>query len=120
MTQIQNNEQENLIKFMKNNRPLPPRNHYKLEEELMIIINNKSQKKSSKNLLFWLIPSLLTGVLFLTWGNLNNNQNSLKIANNNQEIESFMVNTWEEAIGENVHNQQLANSEDDWLLLAEH
>lgn len=120
MTQIQNNEQENLIKFMKQNRPLPPSTNQKIEQQLMKVIKKEKKKYCfSKNLWFWLFPSGIVVGLLLIWGGLMQNNLSPKIANKTEEMESFMVNTWQEAMGEKIDNQQLDNYESSWLLLAE-
>lgn len=114
------NDDQNLIKFVKQNRPLPPSNNQFVETQLMTIISKENQHSSRLNYSwFWVVPSAIaTGVLLMSSSVIENNL-SPQIAHENEDLETFMVNAWQGSMSENIDNQQFYNSEKAWVLLTE-
>lgn len=118
MTKIPEDDQE-LVAFLRQNRPFPPPAKTDVEEQLMQIIENQSQSrlnKSRKHLL-WLIPGSLAAVIMFTWGGYRYFKPAslmVKQPVDSSEIEAFLISSWNGTLNETA---LLSNSETDWLFL---
>lgn len=114
------NDDQNLVRFLKQNRPLPPSNNYFGEEQLMTLISKEQIPSSWLNHSWiWLVPSAIaTGILLMSGSVINKNL-SPQIAQKPEDIETFMVQAWESSLVQNIDNQPFYNTEKAWLLLTE-
>jgi hypothetical protein len=114
------NDDQNLVKFVKQNRPLPPSNNHFVETQLMNIISKENQHSSRLNhSLFWVVPSAIATGLLLMSGSVIKNNLSPQIAHESENLETFMVNSWQGSLSESIDNQQFYNPEKGWFLLTE-
>ncbi len=113
MTKLPDREQQNLVNFLRENRPIPPHCECNLEQKLMDSIGKQSRKNSkySSNLI-WTIPgAIATGFLFTSVGlSLKTPQVVIKAS----ELDRFLVNSWNDTIESG--NFAILNEQDtEWL-----
>ena len=117
MTQFPNDDQK-LVAFMRQNRPVPPPAADNLEAQLMELVERQPISSRRQHTPFiWAVPSAIAAGLLLTWGSyrlLNPSPNF-----NAAELETFLVNNWNGAISETSLASQTDTTETDWLLLAD-
>ena len=111
-------DDEKLIAFLKQYRPLPPSLATNLEDKLIQKIQQEPRLSNRKfPWLFWAIPSAIAASLLLVWGGSRWGQTSPQIAVNSHEIEGFIVETWEGSMEENSLNSSHATLLSDLLLM---
>ena len=114
MTKLPDREQQNLINFLRENRPAIPDAKGNLEAKLMNSISEQPRKhcKSSSSLM-WTIPSAIaTGVLFTSVGL---NWKTPQMVIEASELDQFLVNSWIDTVDSS--NFAILNQEEDtdWL-----
>ncbi len=121
------NDDESLVAFIKQHRPAPPPTAANFEEELMELIERQSQptmpQQQAHSPVFaiprikYLIPiaSATVAGLFLSWGGYRLLNPSPSIA----QLEMFLVNSWNSAIGSTSFSASTETPETYWLLLAD-
>ncbi len=115
MTKLPDREQQNLVNFLRENRPITPNCQCNLEQKLMDSIGSQPRRnnKHGSNLI-WTIPSALaTGFLFTSVGlSLKTPQVVIKAS----ELDNFLVNSWNDTIDHS--NFAVWNEEDTYLLFS--
>ena len=113
MTKLPDREQQNLLNFLRENRPIPPNCQCNLEQKLMDSIGEQSRKNSKHGSnLIWTIPgAIATGVLFtsvgLSW-------KTPQVVIDTSELDQFLVNSWNDTIDSG--DFAILNEQDtDWL-----
>jgi hypothetical protein len=114
------NDQQKLVAFLKQNRPLPPPVKNNCEAELMTLIKQQPRFFGfCKNRLLWLITGAIAASYLLVISGLNKPNFSPKIANQEQDLEAFIINTWDASLGGGIGNNDLHKLENEWFLLTE-
>jgi hypothetical protein len=113
-------DDEKLIQFLKQYRPLPPAHGEHLEEQLIKLI--EGQPKLSLGFSprwWWMIPSILVATLLVAWGSSRQLSPSPQIAATSGELEDFLVDSWNGSMELHYLNSQTNTSNLDWLILAD-
>lgn len=117
----QPNNDQNLIIFLKQNQPIYHNYNPYQEEQLMKIISSGNLRSSCpKNKYFWAVPSAIAVGFLLLFGNLTRANFYPQIANQKEDLEEFMVNSWRGSMSEKIGNSHIDNLEENWLLLTEY
>ena len=117
MTKLPDREQQNLVNFLRENRPITPNSQCNLEQRLMDSIGEQPRKHSKYgSSLIWTIPSAIaTGFLFtsvgLSW-------KTPQVVIEASELDQFLVNSWNDAVDSD--NFTILNGKDtEWLFTTE-
>lgn len=110
-------DDKNLVDFLRKNQPSPPLNSNKVERELMALIHkNAREAQPTRKRWVLIFPSLITLGMILIWssnqGSLGNSQASI----DEDAIETFLVNNWQEALAES-NTKSLPQPGESYLLL---
>ncbi len=108
-------EEQKLVTFLKQYRPAPPATNIHIEEQLLAIVSQERLSKSSNWL--WVIPGAIATGLLLIYGSLIRDNFVLKIAKQTEDLEAFMVNSWQGSMDDNQELNEIYNLETDWLML---
>lgn len=114
MTKLPDREQQNLVNFLRENRPAIPDPKCNLEAKLINSIGEQPRRFSkSSSSLMWTIPSAIaTGVLFTSVGL---NWKTPQVVIEASELDQFLVNSWIDTVDSG--NFAILNQEEDtnWL-----
>ncbi len=110
-------DERNLVTFLRQHRPLPPNQQSHLENRVMELINQTSQRDSQEK--YFMLITVLSGTiavsLAVTWNSSRWNQQTPQIAIDQSAVETFLINSWENTI--NDQTVFFSNEEEaDWLL----
>ena len=110
-------DERNLVTFLRQHRPLPPTQQPHLENRVMELINQTSQRDSQEK--YFTLITFLSGTiavsLAVTWNSSRWNQQTPQIAIDQSAVETFLINSWENTI--NDQTVFFSNEEEaDWFL----
>ena len=109
-------DEQDLVSFIRQHRPLPPSQNPHLENQVMELINQTSSKQSQENY-FTLITTLSGTIvvgLVVTWSSSRWSQQIPQIAIDQDTVETFLINTWENTIDD--QNVFFSNEQEaDWF-----
>ena len=113
MNNSHNDNHNNLVSFLRHNRPVPPQAYPDLEQRIIDSLEPRKFKDSKcYKTVTWTIPSAIaTGFLFTT---VSFGIRTPRIALEPKDLEQFLVNNWHNTL--NANNSFSENSEIDWLL----
>jgi hypothetical protein len=126
MTKLPSDDDHNLINFLKQNRPYTPQEKANFEDELIHLVHQKSLSEH-KHLepLVWLFPGIfLFGILLA----INSEQphgyrlaikefkTTPSITDHSEELETFLINSWENTIYPNHTTQEVIQNNSDLSL----
>ncbi len=95
------NDHQKVISFIKEYRPSPPPGTATLESQLLTKISQESSPYYYKNSWrVWLIFSALVASLGGIWAGHRWSQPSYELTENPNDLEAFMVETWQGTMGE--------------------
>lgn len=109
-------DEQDLIAFLRQHRPLPPSQSSHLESHLMQLVNRTSQRNSLENHLKMITAFSGTIVLGLAvlWSGSRWSQQTQKIAVDQGMVEAFLLNSWENTVNE--HTVFFSNEQEaDWF-----
>ncbi len=116
MKKIFQDDECNLVTFLRQHRPLPPNEKPYLENQVMDLINQTSQRSFPEKHLT--LVTFLSGTIALSlaviWNSSRWNQQVPQIAIDQDIIETFLMNSWENTLNDQTiffSNQQEA----DWF-----
>ena len=113
---FQDNEQD-LVAFLRQNRPLPPREKHHLESQVMNLINQAPQKNSQEN--YFKLITALSGTLVLslvvTWTNNRWQQPAPQMAVDQDMVETFLINSWNNTINDKTVFFTTNEQEAEWF-----
>lgn len=114
-------DDEQLVSFLKQYRPVPPRARADMEAQLMELVTREPPPPPRyPHQFFWIVSSAMAGSLLLAVGGYRWLNPSPQIATNPQELEAFLVDSWNSATGEtSVTYPTTYTSEADWLFMTE-
>ena len=123
MTNLDRNNPKNFVDFIRTNQPQPPQAHPDLECRILDSLEPRTSNKG-QYITKWTIPGamaitrgvptklLATGVLFTT---VSFGVRTPRVAIEPQDVENFLVNSWQDTLNEN-HSVATENNEAYWLL----
>ena len=108
-----NDNQNNLVSFLRHNQPLPPQAYPELEQKIIDSLEPRrfKDRKCYKTVTLTIPSAIDTGFLFTT---VSLGVRTPRIAIEPQDLENFLVSNWQDTL--DVHNTSLKDSEVDWLL----
>lgn len=110
MTKLPPDDQQ-LQKFLRRHRPIPPQATPDLEEQLMSRI--AIVRKPVRELQLWAIPSVIAAALLMAWSGYQ----ALIISPDSANLEVFLENNWNYVVGEQPLNLQISNTLENDLML---
>jgi hypothetical protein len=94
MTRLPDND-DNLIRFLQQYRPVPPPPSSDLEQQLMRSIASQKQPSKQKILLLLFIPSAIVAIVSIYW--MTGDRNYQTADNiDDAEIENILSSSWQE------------------------
>lgn len=118
-------DDEKLVKFLRQYRPVPPPASPSAEERLTIaLLNSERQVQQISYSFRWAIPAVVAASALLVWGGFRFFQPvpQVQIVDRTQEntdIEEFMLSSWNSAIEGTNSIAYNESSESTWPLLGE-
>ena len=111
----QNDEQ--LVAFMRQYRPVPPAAEDNLETKLMQMVQQQPRQKKLVSSPLWIVPSAIAASILLLWGGYSILRPSSQLAKaKDADLEVFLVDSWNGSMKTNMLSY--ANTpEADWYLL---
>ncbi|BAU63290.1 hypothetical protein STA3757_06500 [Stanieria sp. NIES-3757] len=117
MTKLPSDDDHNLIKFLKQNRPYTPQEKANFEDELIHLVHQETFSEHKQlEPLAWLFPGIfLFGVLlainseppFTYRFAVREFTTSPSRTDNSEELETFLINSWENTIYPNHTTQKV-------------
>ncbi len=117
MKQFPNHKDDlKLIEFLQQYSPVAPSPENNFEDNLFNLLAKEPQIHSQIHSRKWLLPSAIAASLILISGGYYFLKPSPQMANQNEEIEEFLVNSWDGTIQGNYINNE-NTPEGEWLIL---
>lgn len=105
-----------LSEFLRNHKPAPPRESDNFEQKLFNLLEQEPQFKSPKSANKLILLGAIASSLMLILGGAYFLKPSPQIAENNLELEEFLVNSWDGTIKGTYSNHE-TTPEGEWLML---
>lgn len=121
MTQFSHDDDDQFVNFLKQHRPLPPKANIHLEEQLMELIRREpvSLPKQPSSIL-WFIFSAIAASLLLILGSYRWFNAAPKMTTtSDQELEAFLIESWDTSIGESTPNFHSTSLDSEWIMMTE-
>ena len=114
MTNLNDNNHNNLISFLRQNQPIAPDADLDLEQQIFDSLEPRTDKPKKFYLKIWTIPSAIaTGFLFTSIGL---GFRTPRIASEPKDIENFLIKNWHSTLNTQTYNTA-EETEAYWLLL---
>lgn len=111
MKNLHNDRQNNLVSFLRQNQPLPPKVHPDLEQQLFDSL--EPRQNSRKSCFTWTIHgAIATGFLFTS---VNFSLRTPRIALEPKDLENFLVKNWHNTLNNGSYTAT-EETEAYWLL----
>lgn len=108
MTQLPHDDDQPLIHFLKQYRPIPPKTATSVERQLMELVAKESRSSTQKLSAFkWMLPTALAAAGLVSWMGWKNTQYTPQLATQPGDLEAFVIDSW------NGANEQLSNASRD-------
>lgn len=99
MTHFPQDEEHNLVNFLRQNCPVPPSAKSDEEEQLMKLLQREPDRSQQhKRTPLWTISSAIVAVILLLWSSDRWLQDKTQIAIDEDALETFLVTTWNDAL----------------------
>ncbi|GFE70405.1 hypothetical protein [Chroococcus sp. FPU101] len=119
MTRLPHDDQP-LIQFLKQNRPIPPATTNLVEKQLMQWVVKERRVSSSKPIFYrLLIPGMIATAGLVTWHFWKSGPSTQQMATQPEELESFVIDSWNGANEQLSYAPKETNLENTWLMLEE-
>jgi hypothetical protein len=114
MTKPHQNQQNNLVSFLRHNQPVPPPAYPNLEERIIDSLEpRKPRERKHYKTVTWTIPSAIaTGFLVTT---VSLGVRTPRVAIEPHDLENFLVNNWHDTLTAQ-QDITIDSNEVDWLL----
>lgn len=110
MTNLPNDNRNNLVSFLRHNQPIPPSAQPNLEQKIMDSLEPRAKRKRYFKTT-WTIPSAIaTGFLFTS---VNFGWKTPRVATEPKDLENFLVNNWQNTLN---NSTAVEETEAYWLL----
>jgi hypothetical protein len=113
---MKNLEDADLRDFLRKNQPIAPLEAPNFEQELFNLLDKESQFKSAKDDRKLILPGAITASLMFILGGAYFLKPAPEIAEQNPEIEEFLVKSWDHTIKGSYINHE-TTPEGEWLML---
>lgn len=118
MTNLNNDKHQNIVSFLRQNRPIPPHAKPDLEQRIMDSIQPRSNREQKLCVKYtWTIPKVIATGFLLT--SVNFGIRTPRIAVEPKDLENFLVNNWNDIL-DHDHHAAAGEAETYWLLPAVH
>jgi hypothetical protein len=113
-------DDEKLVAFIRRYRPVPPPAALGLEQRLISLVEDNAPNCQEKRKWRVFVPAACAASLLLAWTayNWHAGQQPQFTASSEEELESFLVETWQGTVGGPTNASQTVGAEDYWLALA--
>jgi len=113
MTNLHQDNQNNLVSFLRHNQPLPPNVSPHLEQQLINSLEPHPKQRKLRFKAAWTVPrAIATGFLFTS---VSFSLKTPRIALEPKDLENFLVKNWHNTL--NSHSYTVTEEmEADWLL----
>lgn len=114
MTNLHNDQQQNLVNFLRHNQPIPPQEQPDLEQKIIDSLGKATIAKERKRhfKVTRTIPSAIaTGFLFTS---VSFGLKTPRIAVEPQDLENFLVKNWHNSLNKN--NSTVMDRQETYLL----
>ena len=108
-------DDKRLVKFLKQYRPIAPQETVNLEQQLMESIDSQPVAVERKRYSLLHLASVTVGALLVSLLGYRFFTPSTTTA----ELEIFMVNSWDGALGNESFSSPIESPETDWLILGD-
>jgi hypothetical protein len=113
MTNLRNDRQNNLVSFLRHNRPLPADPHSNLEQHLIDSLEPHTKQRRLSFKVTWTIPgAIVTGVLFTS---VSFGLKTPRTALEPKDLENFLVKNWYDTLDNGSYTAS-EKTEAYWLL----
>lgn len=112
-------DDDKLINFLSQYRPVPPPASPQLEEELIKRIKQEPMASKYSYHWFWVLPGAMAATLLMIWGGDRWLRPSPQIAGNPEELETFLMDSWTLATEDTSYTSEINNSNIYWLTFAD-
>lgn len=115
MNNLHDDNQNNLVSFLRENKPAAPQAHLNLEQQIFDSLEPRTDKSKKLYLTtLWTIPgAIATGFLFTSIGF---SFKTPRIASEPKDLESFLVKNWQSILDSQTYSE-VEETEAYWLLL---
>lgn len=113
MTNLNNDHQNNLVSFLRHNKPLPPRANPNLEQQLFDSLEPRTGNRKSSFKATWTIKSAIATGFFFT--SVSFSLKTPQIALEPKDLENFLVGNWQNTLDNNNYTAT-EETEAYWLL----
>jgi hypothetical protein len=97
-----------LVNFLQSNRPISPTEAIDLEEQIIELVDREDVLARQKSERFvWVIPSAILAGVFIGWGSYRSLIPQTQVSVTNDELEIFLVNSWNNGTGKNSNDPSL-------------
>ena len=123
MTNLNNDNHQNLVSFLQHHQPIPPQSPPDLEQTIINLLEPQSSKGQKRDLKFnWIISGasalrfsarmIAMGFLFTS---VSYGLRTPRIAVEPKDLEKFLVNNWQDTLDNNYY-AAVEEAETYWLL----
>jgi hypothetical protein len=117
-------DDRNLVNFLQQYRPHPPAKKIdiekQIEEQIIELIEQDNLPDKHKAYQFsWAIPGAILAGLFIGWGSYRYSVTQPQLALNSDELEVFLVSSWQSGVGNNEIDDLSATMPADSLLITD-
>lgn len=113
MSNLRNDKKNNLVSFLRHNRPHPPDAHPDLERRLLEALEPRSQQRKLRFKAAWTVPgAIATGFLFTS---ISFAFKTPRLALEPKDMENFVVGNWHNTFEDNSYTAA-EDTEAYWLL----
>jgi hypothetical protein len=118
MTRLPHDDQP-LIQFLKQHRPIPPATTNLVEKQLMQWVAQERRVLESKPIFKWLITGALATAGLVTWHLWKSSPTTQHMATQSEELESFVIESWNGANEQLSYTTTETQLENAWFMLEE-
>jgi len=113
MTNLHQDNQNNLVSFLRHNQPLPPDVSPQLEQQLFNSLKSHPKQRKLRFKAAWTVPgAIATGFLFTS---VSFGFKTPRLALEPKDLENFLVKNWHNTLGSHGYTA-IEETDADWLL----
>ena len=113
MSNLHDDNRNNLVSFLRRNQPIPPKPHPDLEQQLIESLEPRTNHNRRYFKVGWTIPgAIATGFLFTS---VSFSVKTPRVALEPKDLENFLVINWHNTVGSNSYST-IEETEAYWLL----
>ncbi|MGF1482690.1 MAG: hypothetical protein ACFB4I_24985 [Cyanophyceae cyanobacterium] len=98
-------DDERLIHFLQQHRPVPPSGKHNQEEQLMALVERRTKPRLSR----WIVPGAIATSLL--WGGARFLSPPLQTAKETEPLEIFLTNSWNNLLENNLSDRPTSEAD---------